>query len=186
MIHARPAGFRRHVFLAPLILAALTFLFGAAQADASHRCGHKGRTCTPPADTTPPETTITSGPSGTISSDSASFGFSSSESSSTFECRLDASSWAACSSPKSYSGLANGGHAFDVRAKDAAGNIDASPASWSFTVDVSPYSVSASPTSVASGEAIMASWKITGDTYTTDWVGIFKQSDASDGNTLGE
>ena len=33
-------------------------------------------------------------------------------------------------------GLANGAHTFSVRAIDAAGNVDASPASQSFTVNV--------------------------------------------------
>ena len=88
----------------------------------------------PPADTTPPDTSISSGPSGTVASGDASFGFGSSESGSTFECRLDAGSWAACGSPKSYSGLADGSHTFEVRARDAAGNVDASPASRSWTV----------------------------------------------------
>jgi hypothetical protein len=91
----------------------------------------------PPPDTTAPQTTIDSGPSGTSTSASASFGFSSSESGSTFECRLDGSAWAGCSSPKSYSGLANGSHTFSVRATDAAGNRDGSPASRTWTVDVS-------------------------------------------------
>ncbi len=155
-------------------------------ARAAHH-GRGGHRLTVVTDTTPPETAISSGPSGAVSSTSVSFGFSSSESSSTFECRLDASSWAACSSPKAYSGLTDGSHTFNVRAKDAAGNIDASPASRTFTVDVAPpYSVSASPTSVSSGQSITASWKVTGDTSTTDWVGIFKQSEASDGNALGE
>jgi hypothetical protein len=101
----------------------------------------------PPPDTTPPDTTITSGPSGTVAGSDASFGFSSSESGSTFECRLDGGSWGACTSPKGYTALANGSHIFEVRATDAAGNVDATPASRSWTVAVPP---SVSCTKVAS------------------------------------
>src|SRR5919112_1322145 len=85
-------------------------------------------------DTTPPETTIASGPSGTISSGDASFTFSSSEPSSTFECRLDGAAYTACTSPKSYSNLPAGSHNFAVRAVDAAANNDPTPATRSFTV----------------------------------------------------
>ena len=88
---------------------------------------------TPGPDTTPPDTTITSGPTGTTSSASASFSFSS-EPNATFECRLDAGSWGGCSSPKSYSGLANGTHTFEVRASDESGNVDPTPASRTWTV----------------------------------------------------
>src|SRR5439155_1570645 len=42
---------------------------------------------------------------------------------------------AACTSPKSYGPLGDGSYVFSVRAKDAAGNLDPSPASRSFTVD---------------------------------------------------
>src|SRR5262249_2455289 len=51
----------------------------------------------PPA----PETTITSGPSGTLNSASATFAFTASEPS-TFECSLDGSAFAVCTSPASY------------------------------------------------------------------------------------
>ena len=81
---------------------------------------------------------VLSGPSGTVSADSASFAFSSSEAGSTFQCRRDGGVWEACSSPKAYFALANGSHTFDVRATDAAGNTDASPASQAWTVDVPP------------------------------------------------
>ena len=91
----------------------------------------------PGGDVLPPDTSITSGPSGTTGSSSASFSFGSSEGGSVFECRLDGGSWGACSSPTAYSNLANGPHSFDVRARDAAGNVDASPASRSWTVSVS-------------------------------------------------
>ena len=42
---------------------------------------------------------------------------------------------AACTSPWTTAALADGGHSFSVRARDAAGNTDASPATRSFTVD---------------------------------------------------
>jgi len=90
----------------------------------------------PPADTTPPETTIDSGPSGTVTDSSVSFAFSSSEAGSTFECSLDGAAYSACTSPKGYTNLSNGSHTFEVRATDAAGNVDATPASRTFSVDV--------------------------------------------------
>ncbi len=40
-----------------------------------------------------------------------------------------------CTSPKSYSNLSEGAHKFEVRAIDTAGNVDQSPASFSWTVD---------------------------------------------------
>ncbi len=89
-------------------------------------------------DTTPPETTITSGPSGTTNNASPSFAFTSSESGSTFECELDGGGFSPCSSPKSYSSLPDGAHNFKVRATDPAGNTDPTPASRDFTVDVTP------------------------------------------------
>ena len=46
----------------------------------------------------PPETTISSGPSGTTTEITASFGFSASESGSSFQCRLDTGSYGACTS----------------------------------------------------------------------------------------
>jgi hypothetical protein len=88
----------------------------------------------PPQDTTPPETTIDSGPSGTIDSTSASFTFSSTELDSTFECSLDDGAFASCSSPNSYVNLSDGSHTLQVRATDAAGNTDATPAERTWTV----------------------------------------------------
>src|SRR5215211_5742665 len=87
-------------------------------------------------DTTPPETTIASGPSGTISSGDTSFTFSSEEAGSTFQCQLDPleSAPASCTSPKAYSGLMAGTeYTFSVWATDAAGNTDPAPATSTFT-----------------------------------------------------
>lgn len=86
-------------------------------------------------DTRAPQTQIVSGPSGTVASDSPAFTFSADETGSSFECRLDGAVWSSCSSPKNYSGLGDGGHAFDVRATDASGNIDPTPATQSWRID---------------------------------------------------
>lgn len=87
-------------------------------------------------DTTPPETTIDSGPSGTTNSGaSATLAFSSTETGSMFECKLDGAAFASCTSPKSYTGLSEGSHTFEVKATDAAGNADATPASRTWIVD---------------------------------------------------
>ena len=88
-------------------------------------------------DATPPETTITARPAGPTSSTTADFGFSANDVGSSFECRLDGGGWGSCSSPKQYSGLSETSHTFDVRAVDAAGNVDATPASVTWTVDTS-------------------------------------------------
>ena len=85
-------------------------------------------------DTTAPDTTIDSGPTGTVSSDSASFTFSS-EAGAAFECELDGGGFSACTSPKAYSGLSEGAHTFRVRAHDAVGNVDPTPAARTWTVD---------------------------------------------------
>jgi hypothetical protein len=88
----------------------------------------------PPPHTVAPETTIVAGPSGTITTTSASFAFSSSEAGSSFQCRLDAGTWAGCSSPQDYASLAKGAHEFEVRAIDAAGSVDPTPAKRAFKV----------------------------------------------------
>src|SRR5207249_782746 len=69
-------------------------------------------------DNTPPDTLLTSTPPG-VAPDSATFEFAASEAGSSFECSLDGGVFAACTSPRSYSGLAPGTHGFSVRAIDA-------------------------------------------------------------------
>lgn len=101
--------------------------------------------------TGPPETTIDSGPSGRVNSASASFAFSSPKAGSTFECSLDGSPFGSCASPKDYAGLADGPHAFEVRAVDAAGNTDPTPARGSWSVDATAPSVQQPEQSFPSG-----------------------------------
>lgn len=86
-------------------------------------------------DNTAPDTTITSGPSGTVPTSAASFSFDAAGAT-TFQCSLDGSAWAGCTSPKAYEALANATHTFSVRAADAMGNLDQTPAGRSWTVNV--------------------------------------------------
>ncbi len=86
----------------------------------------------------PPETTILSGPSGTIADDFAIFAFESDQPGS-FECRLDSAeepAWTACESPQLYADLVNGEHSFEVRAVNESDEPDPSPASASFVVAI--------------------------------------------------
>jgi hypothetical protein len=87
-------------------------------------------------DGTAPETQFDSGPGdgATTESRSVTYGFSSSEDGSSFECSLDGALFTACATPLTISGLGDGLHALEVRATDSAGNTDASPARRTLTV----------------------------------------------------
>ena len=91
----------------------------------------------PPPDTTPPNTSIGSGPANPTQATDASLAFSADEPS-TFQCSLDGAAFASCSSPKAYSALAVGAHVFKARAIDTAGNMDASPAEFDWTINAPP------------------------------------------------
>ena len=86
-------------------------------------------------DTDPPETSITFGPSGLTTDSTPTFGLGSDEAGSTFQCRIDASAFAPCTSPFTTISLADGAHTLDVVATDTAGNPDATPARRSFQID---------------------------------------------------
>jgi hypothetical protein len=85
-------------------------------------------------DTRPPQTTITSGPSGKTTHRAPTFKFTSSESGSSFQCALDSGAYHPCSSPHMTARLGFGAHVFHVRARDRAGNLDPTPATRSFKV----------------------------------------------------
>ena len=85
----------------------------------------------------PPDTVIDTGPTGTITTDQATFTFSGDPASDTakIQCRIDSEPFADCTSPKTFTGLTEGPHTAEFRAENAAGNQDQSPATRTFTVD---------------------------------------------------
>jgi len=92
-------------------------------------------------DTTAPITTINAKPANSAASAAASFIFSADDSGGSgvagFECKLDAAAFDACDSPQAYKSLADGSHKFSVRAIDEAGNVEAEPASYAWSIDTS-------------------------------------------------
>ena len=86
----------------------------------------------------PPETSIESGPDDPTRETSASFLFEADADGSTFECRLDSSEegFTACASGQAYTGLSEGGHLLEVRATDPVGNVDPTPASYTWNIDL--------------------------------------------------
>jgi Big-like domain-containing protein len=97
-------------------------------------------------DTVAPSSSITSTPLAVSNSASANFAFASSEVGSTFFCSLDASGFAPCGSPTSYSGLGDGAHTFRVEAVDPAGNADPTPATYSWQIaGVGPATIDRTP-----------------------------------------
>ena len=94
-------------------------------------------------DLTGPPTQIVDGPAeGTTTAErGATFRFASAEAGVAFECRLDDAPFGACSDDGGQhvvGGLADGPHAFEVRAVDAAGNPDPTPSRRTWTVDTTP------------------------------------------------
>jgi type VII secretion-associated serine protease mycosin len=94
----------------------------------------------PPADETPPQTTLVSAPSGLRTTAAVSVSFTSNKPGSVFQCSLDNQPYDACTSPQHVTS-ASGNNAFRVFARDVAGNEDATPAvaTWSFRPAVHGY-----------------------------------------------
>jgi hypothetical protein len=120
-------------------------IFGPALANGNHSfhvlaidaSGQAGAPATPQTFTIAaplPDTLLDSGPLASGHSRSASFAFHSTKAGSSFQCSLDGSAFAACASPHVTGRLSAAQHAFAVRALDAQGNADPTPAASSFRV----------------------------------------------------
>ena len=89
-------------------------------------------------DLTPPTTQVTGHPPALTNSTTATFTFTSPDSTATFRCSLNGAAPQACTSPVVYSGLADATRSLLIQAVDPAGNVDtqAQPIVW--TVDSTP------------------------------------------------
>jgi hypothetical protein len=117
-------------------------------------------------DSSAPDTGLVAFPAAITSATSATFGFVGTDGSgsgvATFECRLDAGAFSACTSPRSYTGLAPGAHTFEVRAIDGVGNPDPTPASYAWTIATAATSVTiAAPAAITA--ANQASYGVSGN-----------------------
>jgi hypothetical protein len=91
---------------------------------------------------TPSAPTIGSSPAAVTNQTAATFTFSGAPGSGSYQCKLDAAAFAACSSPKCYTGLAVGGHVFQVKALDNKG-VQGPATSFSWTIDLTAPTLSA-------------------------------------------
>src|ERR671914_1854591 len=95
-------------------------------------------------DVVPPDTQINERPPNPSTGDTALFRFTGSDNATdvTFQCSItgtaEPESFAPCTSPAIFEGLSVGTHTFQVRAVDASGNVDSSPASYVWTVGEQP------------------------------------------------
>ncbi|MCH7494068.1 hypothetical protein IIA16_05100, partial [bacterium] len=120
-------------------------------------------------DTTPPDTTLDSSPPDPDNDATPTFAFSADEGGATFECDLDSGGFAACTSPHTTAALGDGPHTFEVRASDALGNTDPTPAISAWTLD----SVAPTAGTVADGLGADEDWQDTNTTYDANWSGFF-------------
>jgi hypothetical protein len=122
---------------------------------------------TPPShtwtiDTVPPETTLTAKPPALTNSATATFKFTS-EPGATFQCSLNDGPWAACNSPRTYTGLVDGQQKFAARASDPAGNVDPSPATFSWLIDATPPEVTITEAPSGTTDQPTATIRFTGE-----------------------
>ncbi len=75
-----------------------------------------------------PRTRLTAGPRSYTTDRTPTFRFTSNEPGATFRCKLDSAPYRPCASPKTYTRQSIGRHEFRVKATDAAGHTDPTPA----------------------------------------------------------
>ena len=132
-------------------------------------------------DTTAPQTTISDAPPVMTSATSARFSFTADEPA-TFECALDTDAFSECRTE--YTGLTDGQHRLQVRATDSAGNTDATPASYSWTVDTTTPDTTAPDTTITVRPPSQSNSATASFTFTADEPASFEC--ALDSDTFSE
>lgn len=114
-------------------------------------------------DLTAPTVTITSSPQDFSNSKNGTFTFTGVDGATpitVFECSLDGAGFTSCSTPKTYNGLSEGVHKFEVRGRDSVGNMSA-PATRSWVVDTLGPSISFVQTPASPSKNTAADYKYT-------------------------
>jgi hypothetical protein len=115
--------------------------------------------------TVTPMASITSAPDSITNQTTASFSFyatpPSGGSISSYQCNLDSAGWATCASPKSYTGLTQGSHTFEVRSIDNLANVsDATSYTW--IIDTTNPTLTITDKPAANTNSASAQFKFTG------------------------
>jgi Ca2+-binding RTX toxin-like protein len=127
--------------LAPANLADGSHALNVRAVDVAGNTDSTPATRTWTVDTAAPQTTLSSAPADVTADRAAAFRYAGDALGGTaiasYQCRLDDAAFAACpSAGRDYTGLSAGEHRFEVRALDAAGNADATPAVKAWTIDL--------------------------------------------------
>src|SRR5205085_7011164 len=129
-------------------------------------------------DTVAPVVSITGKPAALANNANPSFTLAATKAGTTFQCALDGAALAACTSPQSYLGVADGSHTFRVQGTDPAGNSGA--ASYAFTIDtVAPAVPTGLTATAASVSAINLSWTAAADTVGVAGYKVFRDGGAT-------
>jgi hypothetical protein len=127
---------------------------------------HTWTVVAPPPDTTAPAVTITAGPDQSTVLTSATFTFVSDDPTAALTCSVDGgTTFAACSSPATFTGLAVGPREFRLRATDPAGNVGEATYIWS--IASAPV-----PTTVFCGQVLTQSTLVRNDLANCLWDGL--------------
>ncbi|HXY84198.1 MAG TPA: Ig-like domain-containing protein [Gaiellaceae bacterium] len=168
-------------------LAEASHTFDVRATDAAGNTDPTPASYTWTVDNTPPDTSIDSAPANPSNNPNPSFTFSATKPGSTFQCRVDGGAWTACASPDTLGTLTEGSHTFDVRATDGAGNTDPTPATLTWTIDLTPPTIAiTSPTQYVNGTDPV-DYPVTASTPDSDVakVDFYECSDASVGCATG-
>lgn len=128
--------------------------------------------------TTAPNTIIDSTPPAQAAATSGTFAFHASATPATFACSMDGGAATACTSPASYTNLADGPHTFRVAAT-TSGGTDQTPATYTWTVDTTPPSDPTVSAAAASPTSVNVTWGAS-----TDNIGVTAYDVTRDGAAL--
>ena len=132
-----------------------------------------------------PKTSIDSQPATPTNQTTATFTFSSSRTPATFTCKLDAGAAAACTSPKTYTGLTQGSHTVTIQAT-SGGVPNGSPPSATWLVDLTaPTTPGSLAGSAPSPTSVALTWSASTDTGGSGLAGYTVLRDGATLATLG-